>query len=510
MTTRISPMRVALLGAMIVLMSGALPGCWVSKKIREAVAPKKQEEPKLTEQDLELLLEQFATAFNLRVRRAADHIIAECGADSAIHRRAIEWKLEFIPFVWNAVTTPDVRLAFMNTWIVTSYMVFHFTEDAGKDDFGELQTLAIDVANRLEDEIEEIATAFIPEKQLEKAREDVSRFVRNNPIGIGGSGGKDSVTWTSHVRSSFTWLAKVPLAPFRAFGGISEGAAAVRQVASVVERSNRVVEGLPSTLRWEIQLLLLDVNESGLLVSLTESFKVVAEAATRIATVVESLPEELRAEILGLLDDADPRLAEIRAAIGDANAVVAESRAAIADVQGLTNEVNATVARVETALGAVDDVAGTLETISGNVNEAGDSWDGAITTFDGLMERFGVGVEDPDAEPTPPAPVETEDGEPVEESPGGLELYAIAAEQTANAGDNLKGALDKFDGMIRDDEFAERLDRARMATERSVEGASDAVVDRIAWRSIQVIVIGLLLLFVYRAAVRRFLPPPGS
>ena len=62
-------------------------------------------------------------------------------------------------------------------------------------------------------------------------------------------------------QGAFAWLINLPMSPFRALEGVSSGAAAIREFnQTALQLTNRVAL-LPQQIRWQMELLLYDVED---------------------------------------------------------------------------------------------------------------------------------------------------------------------------------------------------------------------------------------------------------
>jgi len=94
----------------------------------------------------------FQSLFASVVESSANEIM-ENEEDIQIHESALRWKVDAIPATQKAVSQADPRAAFGDVWGLTAEMLLFFEEGAGKDLFGDSQSVAVDASRFLESEM---------------------------------------------------------------------------------------------------------------------------------------------------------------------------------------------------------------------------------------------------------------------------------------------------------------------------------------------------------------------
>ena len=116
------------------------------------------------------------------------------------------------------------------------------------------------------------------------------------------------------------------MSPFRALGGVSEGAVAIREFNDTAIRFSTVVEGLPDQIRWQSELLLFDLESRDATVRALAAGEALAESANRMTAAVDALPDNV-ALLLEELSDS-PASYLHRAAVNAALDIVRSRQAA--------------------------------------------------------------------------------------------------------------------------------------------------------------------------------------
>ncbi len=136
---------------------------------------------------------------------------------------------------------------------------------------------------------------------------------------------------------SLGWVVSVPMSPFRAFEGVGSAAMAIHEMNNRASEFTQVIDQLPKENRWQIELLLYDIEDRDTVMDSLAAIKQVAESADRVSRAVERLPENLGE----LLNEAKGPLAEVRQAIADARELMKPVSATVQDVSEITQIVAA-------------------------------------------------------------------------------------------------------------------------------------------------------------------------
>jgi hypothetical protein len=270
---------------------------------------------RLTQEELRDELGDFANHFRLLVTQAAD-TIQTSARNPAVRRRALLWKLQIIPLVEEAALEPNPQEAFVSVLTLVVTMRQYLVEGDGRATLGEHQELAAGVARDLEKELRRIGTQFLGEAEMERVGAEVEAFVKSNPVG-GQEFAIQSVRRTlANVESTsvFRSVVAVPLAPFRALEGVGDSATAIRSFNATAREFVRAVGRLPDEVRWQVELLLYEIEERDSVKSALASLQSLSTSADRFSTSTERLPEDARS----LLQDTGKTLTQLQQVVASA------------------------------------------------------------------------------------------------------------------------------------------------------------------------------------------------
>jgi hypothetical protein len=269
--------------------------------------------PAFSQQDLREELADFANHFHLLVAQAAD-AIHDATTDPSIRKRTLLWKLQIIPLVQQAALEPNPQEAYVSLLTLTVMMRQYISDGAARDAFREHQPIAVEAARELESELLGIGSRFLGDAEAARVQQDVEEFVASRPI-AGQEFAMQAVRRTLAVVEStnvFQRVVSVPLSPFRALEGVGDSATEIRNFNATAREFVQSVERLPEQVRWQVELLLYDVEERSSTTSALDSLDLLSKSAGRVSESFARLPEDTRA-LLAESGDTLARLEQVLA-----------------------------------------------------------------------------------------------------------------------------------------------------------------------------------------------------
>jgi hypothetical protein len=245
----------------------------------------------------------------------------------------------------------DPIIAFIETWGLCVRTTQYFEGGHGSRFFGEYQHIIVEAAKRNEAEIERIGRLLLDDEMFAETRRNIHAFADRNPIKDTYSNG---VVYATQVRpgepNPYVDVVTLPLAPFEALRGVDRTALAIDKFSNTAARFADVVEGFPETSKWQLQLLLYDLEETEMAKSFLASVSQLSESSARLAQTAENLPEEIRKQLSGLVDDVDTKQANIQATLQQAEKTADAFRRTAEDVNQAAQQWDAAAKNTALAL----------------------------------------------------------------------------------------------------------------------------------------------------------------
>jgi hypothetical protein len=251
-------------------------------------------------------------------------------------------------------------IAFIETWGLCVRYRMYLAEGEGSKIFGEYQDIALNSAIRIEERIEEIGRQFLKEDTFLETRRQVHNFARQNPMTGTFSNVIMFATETKPGEpNAFDNALSIPMAPFTALKGVDKTATAIREASGSLDNMTDVVQNLPESARWQLLLLLLEIEDIEAVKTVLKSMTKLSDSSVRFADSAEKLPEQLRQQFSILVEDIDEKQANLQTTIEKAEKTSASFEQAMVQAekvavsfQSTVNDVNQTAIAWEKAASA--------------------------------------------------------------------------------------------------------------------------------------------------------------
>ena len=236
--------------------------------------------------------------------------IIKNSSDRSIQKNAVTMR-QYVTKTLREVNDPDPREAIIDTWVFLQRLANYLTKGDGKNIFGDQQDLVINKIDGIAIYMKKLIEEYMDPEKVATLKQDINTYSTSNPI-VGVF--KDS---TKQGRL-FSDLMEFPLAPFKAFSAIGRGGQSIEDISVTVERFTDIVEDLPEDVRWQVQALIMSLEENQLILENTKSVSKIADSSVQLSSTLENYPEKIRTEfekINGDLDKLFKQLALISADI---------------------------------------------------------------------------------------------------------------------------------------------------------------------------------------------------
>jgi methyl-accepting chemotaxis protein len=320
-----------------------------------------------TKEELTAALDNFEE-YAAALRRETSSEIQKARPDEKIKRSDLIRNVRLTQAFSTMLEQRDPIVAFLETWGLTVRLRLYFEVGQGSTLYGDYQELVIDRARQLELKIENIGRRFLTEDEFRDAQTLIRRFAEQNPVRESFS---NLVVYATQARpgepSPFSNVLAIPMAPFTALKGVDRTASAIHSVRGSMDHIADVVERTPESARWELMLLLTEMEDTAIIKSLLSSASTLSESSARFADTAEKLPEELREQVSVLVKDIDERQANIQATLDKAEETTAALERTLVAAKGTieaagqtAQTINESAREWESAVGATSELIGSV------------------------------------------------------------------------------------------------------------------------------------------------------
>jgi hypothetical protein len=406
---------------------------------------RRQETPRtrqMTDSELDRKMDVFARDFAEELKNTMNQSLAG-QSDSRVARASMMWRMRVTQTLYDMVDQDTAVASLTDMWAFVVRLREFLDQGEGRTAFAAGHDALVATVKKGEADVEAVARSYWVDADYEKVRKGVHDFARANPI----QGPFSRLTlYATEVKpgkeGQFLTIVGIPLAPFRAMEGVDRGAAAIESLSANVKVFSDMSEELPESARWQLMLLLDDLEDSNMTRTLLANTTKFAESSDKLATAADKMPSEFRKEATALLKDVE---------------------ASQPQLQRTTQDVGTTAKSVQGAMTA---------------------WEGAAKATTDLTKQFSGPADGKNSEPA---------GRPFD-----ILDYRDTMESVAKAAAGVHVVTQDLQTLAQSEDAAKRLDSASTkmtAMIAEIKGLTNGIF----WRIGGLMVLGFALALGYRA-----------
>jgi methyl-accepting chemotaxis protein len=404
---RFSLIMVVILGVFLLLLPAGC-GQKSQRTIGSGVTPTTGQ---FSKQELGDQLDKFREYFKATLRQVANEL-NERVPSTRTEKTTLQMRARMVQGLNAMLDNDDSIVAFIETWALCTRFRMYLEEGEGSALFGDAHQIALDASKRLEAEIQRISVIFLKKDVFEATRKNVIEFAHNNPIRGTFS---NVIVYATEVQEGqpnpFLNVLKIPMTPFRAIEGVDRTASAIHQFSDTADRFSAIVAELPESSRWQLQLLLFDLEEANMTKSFLSSLSQLSESSARLEKTAEKLPEQIREQLTQFVEDVDKRQTAL---------------------QETLQQAEKTSLALNDTLEKLDQTAGSFNAVAKDVTETAQAWENAAKATGEIVQEFNK---------IKPSPQE-------EKSSFDIKDYRDTAEQTSRAANDIKALLAEIEDLL--------------------------------------------------------------
>lgn len=275
--------------------------------------------------ELQNQINEFKELFSSRIKSAASEIDT-LSVDPKIMKMTLLWRSRAIPALHNILEQQQPMVTFVDCWLLCKRLTNYIEAGEAGNIFGDFKSVALTASKEIEAKIENIARIVLSEELFNQTNDDLRNLALANPI---QSGFSKLLMYSEQAKKSQPGLLesvfKIPLSPVRALEGVDRTPAAIYDFSTTTRRLTDVVQEMPESTRWQLLLLLYDLEETNMAKSFLSSLENIAQNSAKLSAAAEQLPT--------LLEDSDKSQEKIQNTLGQVNETVSRIRELLNDVQ---------------------------------------------------------------------------------------------------------------------------------------------------------------------------------
>jgi len=365
----------------------------------------------ISKQELGERLDKFREFYKATLRQVSNEL-NERMPSTRTERTTLQMRARMVQGINAMLEADDSIVAFIETWALCTRFRMYLEEGEGSGLFGDAHPIALAGSKRIEAEIQRIGVIFLKEDVFEAARKNVAEFAHNNPIKGTFS---DVIVYATEEQKGrpnpFISILKIPMTPFRAIEGVDRTASAIHEFSDTADRFSDIVAELPESSRWQLQLLMFDLEEAEMTKSFLNSLAKVSESSASLEQSVGKLPEQLREQLTQFIEDVDKKQANL---------------------QQTLHQAEKTSIALNDTLKKLDETAGSFNAVAKDVTETARAWETAAKATGEVVQEFNKMKPSPQKEATPFK----------------ITDYRDTAQQTSRAANDIKALLTEIDKLL--------------------------------------------------------------
>lgn len=253
------------------------------------------------------------------------------------------FKIRAIQAINTILHQEDPVVAFIEAWGFTARMKLFFQLDGGKSFTGENHPLFVEMADRLESNIETIGSSFMNDDVFEEIRKEINSFARSNPIHAGFTNTIVYATKAQVGRTSpFEEIFGIPMAPITALKGVDRTATSIHHFTDTAARFSDVVQELPESARWQLLALLYDLEEIEMTQEFLTSLSTLSKSSVEISESIKALQKDIPEQTSALIEDIDDKQANLQVTLDKIQDVLVQAEKTSQSFQATAIDVNLT------------------------------------------------------------------------------------------------------------------------------------------------------------------------
>jgi len=276
-------------------------------------------------------------------------------ADTPGRRRVAQlWKMAVIPELRASLDRADDEAVLLHLWARNAQMRHYFAQGPGSVRFGEDAVLGVEVFAALSESLAALAEQELGPERFPAAKELIERYGQGHPLEV------DPMAAAEHdselaglLRDSLGKPLDVVMQPLRAINpgkGLDETARAVKEFSFTVETARRDLKRLPEQIRWQTELLMLDLDDNASRQAAQASLSALSATAEELGRTAQGLPAEVEQRVTALLAELDARQGELRATLDSARQTLGEGEKVVVAGEATARALTGTAQAIDAVL----------------------------------------------------------------------------------------------------------------------------------------------------------------
>ena len=280
-----------------------------------------------------------------------------------VQRAAIEMKKFFNKKMKKFENIEDPRKTFLNTWSLIYRFQAYVTTGDGKNLFTDQQDKVKTTLTEILLNYEATAKKHLNEKQFPAIQNDLKKYADTFPIKGYFQDAPEAAA------NGFISYITIPLAPFKAVGAINQSGQSMEDIAKSVAKFTEITEGLPDEIRWQLQVLAVQLQQNDILKTNTDSFKKLAETSEQLTAIVEKYPDRVSEKVTTAAKDLDKTISKLETISKQIDDSMTRFQTSSENFKHLGDNINSSSEKIASSLKQVEQSSKALTAAAENVSK---------------------------------------------------------------------------------------------------------------------------------------------
>ena len=297
--------------------------------------------------NIDMETDEFTEYVDDQIDSVSVEIIAAT-RNRTIQRSAVEMKKFFNKRLHKYENIEDPRKAFLNSWSLVYRFKNYVDNGDGKSLFGDQQPMLSKSLKNILFHFENIAKKHLSKKQLSRIQKDLKKYADEFPI-------KGYYQDTPEMKLSvFTNFLSIPMAPFNAVSAINKGGESIENISKTVARFTDIAEDLPDEIRWQLQVLAVQLQQNDILKTNTDSFQKLAQTSEQLVQLVDKYPDKVSETVKKAAKDLETTIAQLNTLSKQIDSSMTKLQVSSENFKKFGNDVNQSTEKITDSLQHVE------------------------------------------------------------------------------------------------------------------------------------------------------------
>lgn len=408
-----------------------------------------------------------------------------------IREHCLRFKMRRLDFYLTLSTVEDPREVFILNWTAFVNIRQFVTEGSGKENLGQAQARMEALSRKFEADIIALGYRHFSKEIIDAAKDDIEEaaleFSWDSPLA------SDAVLQEARDDTDLVRILLLPLKPISSLGNIGKLGNTPEAIDRFTDTANDfslVIRYLPERFRWQMQMLLLEMESSGPAAAMIKQTQSVQQSVQDLIALFETMPANMRNEFEKSIEATEKSLPEFRSTLKEARVLAETTHAMVEDVNRTTLQAEKMAIQFTETAEAFEVAAAEIRGLIADVREWRNPGEPNGPSLSDSPERDS-GVSSPQGQKDYLAPKQ---GDSEGQRRGGS--VAKDYEQTA---ESIKAAAQEVRTLV--SELQEPVNEE--GSLRQVAGEFRALIKSVFWHAVALVGIIFTLALAYRFATYR-------